>query len=238
MLGAIAWSGTGMSVYAERAAVADSATESVEEIPPGPKVYLGRRIAHTMHWMGAKWLTRTEREREEATSTMMRELALKPGMMVADVGCGNGYHTLMVAEAVGPKGKVWGSDIQPEMLELLEKRAKEAGVTNVVTVAGSYVDPKLPKGKLDLVILADAYHEFSHPVQMLSRIRESLKSDGRIMLLEFRSEDDSVPIKKDHKMSKAQITKEMTANGFEFDRSYDKLPWQHMMFFKRTPDTP
>lgn len=193
--------------------------------------YLGRRVAHTMHWKGATWLIRTEREREEATTTMLKELHLKPGMIVADVGCGNGYHAIPMAKDVAPAGKIIGSDIQPEMLQMLKKRAAEANVTNIETVNGTYTSPKLPANTVDRILLVDAYHEFSHPPQMLAEMRDALKADGQIVLVEFRSEDPKVPIKPDHKMSKAQVIKELNANGFKLVRSYDKLPWQHMLFF-------
>jgi ubiquinone/menaquinone biosynthesis C-methylase UbiE len=201
--------------------------------PPALKEYLGRRIAHTMHWMGADWLTRTEREREESTAEMLKALKLKPGMVVCDLGCGNGYHSLPMARSVAPEGKVLCVDIQPEMLKLLQARADEAGVTNVELIEGSLTDPKLPEGAVDLVLIVDAYHEFSHPVHMLQAIHKSLKPDGRVVLLEFRAEDKSVPIKEDHKMSREQVTRELEANQFQLDESYDDLPWQHMLFFRK-----
>jgi len=207
----------------------------LKTFPPGRKVYMGRRVAHTMHWKGADWLTRTEREREEATSVMIKELKLKPGMVVGDVGCGNGYHTLMMAKRVGEKGKVYGVDIQKEMLGFLMKRAKEKNINNIEPVLGNLIDPNLPEGKLDVILLVDAYHEFSHPEYMLRAMRRALKPNGRLVLVEFRTEDPDVPIKLDHKMSKKQILKELPANGFKLVESYDKLPWQHMMSFSPAP---
>lgn len=195
--------------------------------------YLGRRVAHTMHWKAADWLTRTEREREEATSVMLKELRLTPGMVVADVGCGNGYHALPMAESVAPDGKVIGSDIQPEMLDFLKARAATENITNIETVSGTLTSPELPSGKVDRILLVDAYHEFSHPPQMLAAMRDALAPGGQIVLLEFRTEDPKIPIKVDHKMSKKQIIKELNANGFRLARSFDELPWQHMLFFER-----
>lgn len=213
--------------------------ENSEKLP----VYMGRTIAHTMHWMGADWLTRNERAREESTTEMLRELRLTPGMVVADLGCGNGFHTLPMAEKVAPGGQVFGVDIQPEMLTFLKKRAEEAKVSNIVPLLGELENPKLPPDSCDLILLVDAYHEFSNPEAMLKGMREALKADGLIALVEFRAEDPKVPIKPDHKMSRDQILKEYTANGFALARSYDQLPWQHLMFFKKTeppvaPQTP
>ena len=196
-----------------------------------PKVYMGRQIAYTMHSAAANWLIRKNREKEESTDEMIKALQLKEGMVVADVGCGNGYHSLMMAKLVGEKGKVLCVDIQQKMLDLLKRRAQKEGVKNFELIKGKYTDPMLPKGKVDLILLVDAYHEFTDPENMLKKMRDSLSEKGVIAIVEFRSEDPKVPIKLDHKMSKAQITKEYEANGFKLVRSYDKLPWQHLMLF-------
>jgi ubiquinone/menaquinone biosynthesis C-methylase UbiE len=227
--------GMGFAGYVSTAAPACSQEKVDEKIPRARTTYMGRRIAQTMGHQGAPWLIRPKREQEERPSEALEQLELKPGMVVCDLGCGNGYYALKMAERVAPDGKVLAVDIQPEMLHLLELRAKDAGIENVEPVLGTLVDPKLPAGEVDLVLLVDVYHEFSHPEQMLARIRESLSEDGVIALLEYRMEDRSVPIKLLHKMSKRQIMKEYTANGFELARQYDKLPWQHLMFFKKDP---
>jgi ubiquinone/menaquinone biosynthesis C-methylase UbiE len=200
--------------------------------PVAPQTeYLGRKIAQTMHWEGAGWLIRHKRDQEEAAVRMREELKLKPGMAVCDMGSGNGYHTLPMAEAVGEKGKVYAVDIQPEMLEMLQKRAETKGFKNIVSIVNTTTDAKLPANSCDLILLVDVYHEFSNPVEMLTGMRKALKPGGVVVLVEFRSEDDSVPIKVEHKMSKPQIIKELAANGFKVVREFDGLPWQHMMFF-------
>jgi ubiquinone/menaquinone biosynthesis C-methylase UbiE len=203
------------------------------KIPPSPEIYEGRKIATTMHYLGAPWLVRESREREEECTTLLRELRVKPGQVVCDLGCGNGFYALKLAELVGPKGKVHAVDIQPEMLELLRKRARGSRITNVVPVLGSAVDARLPENHFDLVLLVDVYHEFSHPQQMLAAIRKSLKPTGVVALAEFRAEDPEVPIKPLHKMSKRQILKEFPPAGFKLVRQFDGLPWQHLMFFAR-----
>lgn len=200
---------------------------------PEPRVYEGRVIAQTMHWQGAGWLIRNKREREEATMRMREELRLKQGMTVCDLGSGNGYHTLPMAEAVGPEGRVYAVDIQPEMLAMLEQRAETRMLKNIECITSTETDPKIPEGSCDLILLVDVYHEFSHPREMLAGIRKALKPEGVVVLVEFRAEDESVPIKPEHKMSKAQILKELGLNGFKLAREFDGLPWQHMMFFDR-----
>jgi ubiquinone/menaquinone biosynthesis C-methylase UbiE len=204
---------------------------AVAEPPPGITEYMGRTVAQTMHYEGAAWLVRTKREREEAGSLMREKLELKPGMMVCDLGCGNGYHTFPIAKAVAPVGKVYGVEIQAPYLKMLEEGAKKHGVTNFVPVLGELHDPKLPDNTFDLILLVDVYHEFSHPVHMLAAMRKSLKPDGALVLVEFRAEDDDVPIKPEHKMTKAQVNKELTANGYKLVKEFDGLPWQHMMWF-------
>jgi ubiquinone/menaquinone biosynthesis C-methylase UbiE len=202
-------------------------------IPPPAKEYKGREIAQTMHYEGAPWLTRESREREEDCTTMLAALRVKPGEVVCDLGCGNGFYTLKLAQLVGHKGRVIAVDIQREMLEMLKERAADEKVMNIEPVLGTLVDPRLPEASIDLVLLVDVYHEFSHPEQMLAAIRKSLKPSGRIALVEFRAEDPAVPIKPLHKMSKAQIMKEFPPNGFKLIEEFDKLPWQHLMFFQR-----
>lgn len=206
-------------------------------IPPSLTEYMGRTIAPAMsyHGGGASWLLRKLREEEEKPSVLLPELRIKPGQTVCDLGCGNGYHVLMMAPLVLPGGTVIGVDIQQEMLDDLGKRAALAGVKNVQTIRGEVHDPMLKPGSCDLILLVDVYHEFSHPEPMLAAMRSALKPEGVVALVEFRAEDPEVPIRPEHKMSKAQIKKEWEANGFVLDREYDGLPWQHLMFWKRNP---
>lgn len=206
---------------------------SEEPIPPASTHYQGREIATTMHYLGAPWLTRESREREEECSRLLTVLRVKRGQTVCDMGCGNGFYTLPLAKLVGESGKVVAVDIQPEMLELLKERADEEGVKNIEPVLGTVIDPKLPEKSIDLMLLVDVYHEFSHPEPMLRAIHRSLKPDGRVALVEFRGEDPDVPIKPLHKMTKEQILKEFRPNGFKLVEQFDALPWQHVMFFQR-----
>ncbi len=203
-----------------------------DKAPPPLKFYKGREIADAMHYAGAGWLVRESREREEECTTMLKALHLKPGQTVCDMGCGNGFYTLKLSSLVGKDGQVFAVDIQPEMLSLLRERAKEHKLDNIKTILGTPTDPDLPAGKIDLILCVDVYHEFSNPEEMLAAMRKSLKPGGRIALVEFRAEDPKVPIKPLHKMSKEQILKEWPANGFKLVEQFDKLPWQHLMFFE------
>jgi len=201
------------------------------EIPPPRTRYMGREIAQTMHYTGAPWLVRESRQREEDCRLLLEALQIKPGQTICDLGCGNGFYTLELARRVGPEGIVYAVDIQPQMLRLLVARARQEKLFNIKPVLGTFIDPRLPKGEVDLVFCVDVYHEFSHPEKMLKCIRESLSEGGQVVLAEFRGEDASVPIKPLHKMTKAQVKKELEPNGFVLEREFDELPWQHLMFF-------
>lgn len=211
----------------------EAAEAGEQEIPPSPERYMGRQIARTMHYLGAPWLVRESREREDESKKLLAALDVQPGQTVCDLGCGNGFYTLPLAKLVGPKGVVWAVDIQPEMLELLENRAQTRGVPNLQPTLGTAISPNLPEAAMDLILMVDVYHEFSHPEQMLEHIRRSLKPTGRLAVVEYRAEDPEVPIKRLHKMSQKQVMKELTANGFKLIDQYDELPRQHMFFFAR-----
>jgi ubiquinone/menaquinone biosynthesis C-methylase UbiE len=192
----------------------------------------GRRIAPVMGMGGAPWLDRSEREMEEAPDKALDAIDLRPGMSVADIGAGTGYFTLRMARRVGPSGKIYANDIQPEMLEKLRANAQREKLANIETVLGSEGDPKLPQGKIDIVLLVDVYHEFSEPQQML-HIRASLKPDGRLILLEYRKEDPAVPIRPEHKMSVPEVKAEVEAEGYKLDKVVETLPRQHIIIFRK-----
>ena len=200
---------------------------------PGTHPLTGRRIAGVMGMSGADWLTRPEREAEEQPEKALDALNLKPGMVVADIGAGVGYMSLRMARRVGPSGKVYANDLQPEMLAKLRENAAKAKISNVVTVLGDVADPKLPPNTMDLVLLVDVYHEFSQPQQMLRKIRETLKPDGRLVLLEYRAEDPNVPINPEHKMTVAQVKAEIEAEGFLLQPVIETLPRQHILILTK-----
>jgi SAM-dependent methyltransferase len=193
----------------------------------------GRRIAHVMGYTGADWLERPERESEENVEGALDAIGLKPGMTVAEVGAGTGYVALRMAKRVGPSGKVYANDLQPQMLVLLRNNAAKGGITNVETVLGSETDPKLPPGQIDLIILVDVYHEFSQPQKMLQGIRRALKPDGRLVQLEYRKEDPAIPILPDHKMSVAEAKTEVEAEGFKLEPVIETLPRQHILIYTK-----
>jgi SAM-dependent methyltransferase len=193
----------------------------------------GRHYAGAMGVAGAPWLVRDEREAEEHPDQALDELKIAKGSNVADVGAGVGYMSWRLAALVGPRGRVYANDIQPGMLELLKKNMVERHITNVVPVLGEPDDPKLPLGQMDLILLVDVYHEFEQPQTMLRHMRESLKADGRLVLVEYRAEDPKVPILPLHKMTVEQVKTEIEPEGFRLDQVIESLPRQHIIIFKR-----
>jgi len=194
---------------------------------------MGRQIAPAMSYNGASWLTRETRAREENPNQLLKALNLKPGQTICDFGCGNGYYTVRLAKHVGPQGAVYAVDIQQEMLDMLAKEVGPRGLKNVKPVLATSKDPGLPPTTFDLVLMVDVYHELSDPEEVLAIVRKSLKPEGRLVTVEFREEDPAVPILPLHKMSQAQVLKEIPANGFKLVGQFDKLPWQHVLEFAR-----
>ena len=194
----------------------------------------GRRIASIMGMGGADWLERSERELEELPETALDRMGLKPGMVVADVGAGVGYFTLRLAKRLGPGSKVYAVDVQPEMLKLMKARAAKANVTNIEPILGSESDPRLPANCCDLILMVDVYHELSQPQVMLQKMKRALKSDGRLVLLEYRKEDPHIPIRSEHKMSVPEAKAEVEAEGFKLDQVLKDLPRQHILIFRKS----
>ena len=205
---------------------------------PGVHPISGRRFAPVMGYQGADWLERVERDDEEAPDVALNVLKIAKGATVADIGAGSGFITERLAARVGPSGKVFANDLQPQMLDLLARRLARKRITNVTLVKGELDDPKLPPASVDLEIMVDVYHEFSQPQAMLRHLREALKPDGRMVLLEYRKEDPSIPIRPEHKMSVAEAKLEVEAEGFTLAKVDESLPRQHILIFTPKPVSP
>jgi ubiquinone/menaquinone biosynthesis C-methylase UbiE len=182
---------------------------------------------------GPDWLARPSRETEEQPEKALDALGIEKGSTVADVGCANGYMTAKLARRVGLQGTVYGEDIQPQMLSLMMRNMKAQGLDNVKAVLGTDRDPKLPKESVDLIILVDVYHEFQHPQEMLRGMKDALKPNGRLVLLEYRAEDKELNIRELHKMTVAQTRAEIEPEGYRFDKSIETLPEQHIIIFRK-----
>ena len=196
------------------------------------KFYMGREISFVMGHRAAGWLNRPERIREEMPDDVVENMRLEPNHVVADIGAGSGYFSFRIASIV-PNGSVLAVDIQPEMLQLIEDQKNERDVGNIESVLGTVSDPNLEPNSIAAAIMVDAYHEFSHPFEMISGIYNALRPGGRIFLLEYRGEDASVPIRPLHKMTQEQVRKEMSVFGLVWTETLDFLPWQHMMVFTK-----
>lgn len=200
---------------------------------PGVHPVSGRVFALPMGVAGASWLDRREREDEENPDLAMRLIRVERGSAVADLGAGSGYFTVRLARAVGTAGKVYAVDIQQGMLDLLQRAVTRERLTNVIPVLSTENDPRLPEQSLDLVLMVDVYHELSSPQVTLAHLKRALKPGGRLVLLEYRAEDPDVPIRPEHKMTKAQVKLEIEHEGFRQQRVYDDLPRQHLIVFTR-----
>jgi SAM-dependent methyltransferase len=202
---------------------------------PGVHPVSGRRYAPVMGYQGAPWLERGEREQEEAPDVALDALKIAKGASVADIGAGSGYITVRLAARVGATGRVFANDVQPQMLNILSRRLNDSRITNVTLIEGTFDDPKLPPASVDLALMVDVYHELSQPQSILRHLRESLKAGGRLVLLEYRKEDPTVPIKPEHKMSVAEAKMEVEAEGFTLSRVDEALPRQHILIFLAKP---
>lgn len=235
------WSALGLALSAPAvvlpAAPGDDGTKPVYEqgiktADGTGKYFFGREIANFMTHEGAPWLERPEREQEERPDLLIKTLQIQPGEIIADIGCGSGYITWRLANATTDRGVVYGVEIQQEMLNLLSRNLAERKVGNVVGVLGTPQDPNLPEG-VDLVVMVDTYHEFSYPLEMMEAIVRSLKPGGRVALVEYRAEDPKVPIKRLHKMTEAQVRKEMAAQDLVYVETVHTLPRQHLIIFRK-----
>ena len=191
----------------------------------------GRQIATVMSHLGADWLDRPERVAEEAPDKAITALGVAPGATVADVGAGSGYMTVKLAAAVGAAGRVYATDVQPEMIEKLTARVKSAQLANVVPVLATADDSRLPEGAIDLILMVDVYHELAAPQRTLQQLKRALSPSGRLVLLEYRKEDPSIPIREEHKMSVADAKAELEAEGYRLASVIESLPRQHILIF-------
>jgi SAM-dependent methyltransferase len=194
------------------------------------KWYMGREIAYVMGFQGIGWLERSEREKEENVSSLIKNMKIKSNEVIADIGAGSGYHAFRIASLV-TNGLVYAVDIQPEMLMAIEKTKEFKKVENIKTILGTEKTVELPKNSVDKILMVDVYHEFSFPVEMINSIKNALKPNGELFLIEYRAEDLKVPIKRIHKMTEEQAVKEMKAAGLVLKENIDNLPWQHCMVF-------
>lgn len=197
------------------------------------KWYMGREIAHVMGFQGIDWLNRDEREKEEQTSLLIKNMDIQPEESIADIGAGAGYHVFKMAP-LAPEGLIYAVDIQEEMLRAIEQKQQQNNLQNIKCIKGGEQTTNLPTNSIDKVLMVDVYHEFSYPKEMLESIYAALKPDGKVYLIEYRKEDQQVPIKAIHKMIEQQAVKEFEANGFTLVKNIANLPWQHCMVFRKS----
>jgi len=194
------------------------------------KWYMGREIARVMGFQGIGWLERSSREKEENVSTLIQNMKIESNDIIADIGAGSGYHSFRMAPLV-KNGVVYAVDIQSEMLAAINRRIELNKIKNIKTILGNEKSIQLPNNSVDKILMVDVYHEFNFPREMIRSIKNTLKPNGKLFLVEYRDEDPRIPIKKIHKMSEKQAEKEMDAAGFKLIENISNLPWQHCMIF-------
>jgi ubiquinone/menaquinone biosynthesis C-methylase UbiE len=194
------------------------------------KWYMGREIAHVMGFQGIGWLERSDREKEENVSNLIQNMKIESNDKIADIGAGSGYHVFRMAP-LAKNGVIYAVDIQSKMLEVIKSNTDFNKIKNIKTILGNEKSIQLPKNSVDKILMVDVYHEFNFPIEMIRSIKNALKPNGELFLIEYREEDPKVPIKKIHKMSEKQAEKEMEAAGFKLRENMSNLPWQHCMIF-------
>jgi ubiquinone/menaquinone biosynthesis C-methylase UbiE len=231
---------TRLAALAVATACSSSTPQPSVDKKPGDdrKLYEGRPIAETCSYLGADWLDRADREAREQPERVLDMLAIRPGMTVADVGAGTGFFTVRISKRVGAKGEVIATELQPEMLRLLDHRVSSERITNVRLIRGTEHKSNLPERCCDLVLMVDVYHELSDPPGVMAGVRRALKPNGRLALVEYKGEDPDIPIKPEHKMTLAQIKKELEPLGFAFVESREELPDQRVVIFTRDDAPP
>jgi SAM-dependent methyltransferase len=200
------------------------------------KFYQGREIAAVMGFEGASWLERPSRASEERPDLLLQELRLQAGMTVADIGAGSGYLSRRMAPVVGP-GRVFAVDVQPQMVALLTELSQKPEFKNLVPIQGDADNVKLPPASIDLAVFVDVYHELAYPYELMRSLIRALKPGGQVVLVEYRGEDPAVPIKALHKMSEAQVRREMSMLPLTWERTSERLPMQHIVVFRKKPDS-
>lgn len=196
------------------------------------KFYMDREISHVMGAGGSAWLDRAERVSEEAPMTAIAKMPIEPGSVVADIGAGTGYYTFRIAPKL-TAGKIYAVELQKEMLSMLKQRKNANNTQNVEIISGTNQSVNLPDNSIDIAFMVDVYHELEYPQEMLTAIKESLKPEGKILLIEYRGEDPEVAIKPLHKMTVKQVEKELKANGFKLVENGQFMKIQHFLVFEK-----
>jgi ubiquinone/menaquinone biosynthesis C-methylase UbiE len=172
------------------------------------------------------------RDAWQRPAEVVEALALEPGMAVADLGAGTGYFTGYLSRAVGERGTVFAVETEPRMVVQLRTRAEREGGTNVVPVLASPDDPRLPAGRVDLVLIVDTFHHIDHRLAYLERLKRTLAPKGRIAIIDWVKRDIPVGPPRDHKIARKQVLAEMQGAGYELIAEPDLLRFQYFLIFR------
>jgi cyclopropane fatty-acyl-phospholipid synthase-like methyltransferase len=170
-----------------------------------------------------------QRDAWQKPHEVIRALALKPDAVIADIGSGTGYFSARFANMV-PKGRVYGVDTEPDMVKYLAERAKREGLKNLTAVTGAPGDPRLPE-KVDLIIMVDVFHHVEDRERYFRRLRDSLKPDGRIAIIDFRMDSPNGP-PKSARIAPERVKTELKGAGYALVQEHAFLPNQYFLVFQ------
>ena len=171
------------------------------------------------------------RDAYQKPDEVLKALALKPGEVVADIGAGSGYFALRFARAVGDTGRVYAVDVSPDMVRHLNRRLRDAGIRNVVTVLSDPDDPLLPDASVDRFVIVDTWHHIEDQPKYLGILKRMLKPGGQIVHIDFQKRDLPVGPPAGMKIAREDLVKQMEAAGFRLAAEHAFLPYQYFLVF-------
>lgn len=173
------------------------------------------------------------RDRWQKPDQVVQALALRPGQTVCDIGAGPGYFALRLARVVGPRGRVYAVDVEPQVLDALRERLEKRRIKNVTPVLALGDDPLLPDAACDLALIVDTYHHFRDRPAYLRRLVQVLKPAGRIVNIDFRKQPTPVGPPQEHRIAREEFLREAAAASLQVDRELTFLENQYFIILRR-----
>lgn len=189
---------------------------------------------HRLHGDPAAYIKALEdpaRDAYQKPHEVIEALALKPGEIVADIGAGSGYFTLRIAHHVGPSGRVYAVDVNPDMVRHLNQRIRDGGVLNISTILAPPDDPLLPQA-VDRFVIVDVWHHVDDQPRYLALMKKLLRPGGQVVMIDFHKRDLPVGPPAGMKIAREDLIAQMQAHGFRVAREHTFLPYQYFLVFQ------